>query len=119
MQLHAGRAYKPYILLFLHGSFYLGNFNLLVPIAPKVNHNFFHSTLFYCLGYDTTFNLTGNTELLDSRSLRQLQRPFVYKSNMGQSTIYQEGRARGVNVPMKFDPDAIANIVGVAPFVVY
>ena len=40
MQVHAGRAYKPYILLFLYGSFYLGNFNLLVPIAPKVNHNF-------------------------------------------------------------------------------
>ena len=56
-------------------------------------------------------------ELLESNFLRQLQRPFVYKSNTGQSTIYQEGQARGINVPMKFDPNAIANVVGVAPLV--
>ena len=52
----------------------------------------------------STFNLTGNMEILEPNSLGQLQPAFVYKSNTGQSTIYQEGRARGINVRMKHDP---------------
>ena len=77
------------------------------PYAPLVD---LRSKL--ALDSGSTFNLTGNMELLESNSLGQLQRPFVYKSNTGQSTIHQDGQARGINVPMKYDLEAIANVVG-------